>query len=97
LLKQNIELRSQKKKTYVLFIALKSSLKKEVLRKLRGMIALREKVASVTKRYEEQATAKKIVTAPVKSTKPIGKGSNHEFQAQDSGKGKNKNKEKRGK
>jgi hypothetical protein len=45
------------------------------------MIAFREKVVSVIKRYEKQATAKKVVTAPAKSTKPINKGFNRESQA----------------
>jgi hypothetical protein len=61
------------------------------------MIAFREKIASVTKRYEKQATAKRITAAPAKSTEPAGKGSNHESQAQGSSKGKGKSKEKRGK
>jgi hypothetical protein len=43
------------------------------------MITFREKIASVTKRYEEQATAKRVVAVPVKSTELIGKGFNHEF------------------
>jgi hypothetical protein len=45
------------------------------------MIALREEIANVVKRYEKQATAKKIATAPAKNTKPVGKGSNYESQA----------------
>jgi hypothetical protein len=45
------------------------------------MIAFREKIASVIKRYEEQATIKKIATVPAKNIKLAGKGSNHEFQA----------------
>jgi hypothetical protein len=45
------------------------------------MIAFREKVASVIKRYKKQATAKKIVTASAKNIKPVGKGSNYESQA----------------
>jgi hypothetical protein len=53
LLKQDIKSRSWKKKAYTLFIVLKSSLKRKVLRKLRDIIALREKVASVLKRYKE--------------------------------------------
>jgi hypothetical protein len=42
------------------------------------MIALREKIASVIKRYEKQATAKRVAAAPAKSTKLAGKGFNHE-------------------
>jgi hypothetical protein len=42
------------------------------------MIAFREKVVNVAKRYEKQATAKKIATAPAKSTEPVSKDSNHE-------------------
>jgi hypothetical protein len=43
------------------------------------MIALREEIASVIKRYEKQATAqKKVVTAPAKNTELVDKGSNHE-------------------
>jgi hypothetical protein len=61
------------------------------------MITLREKVASVIKRYEEQATAKRIAAAPAKNIKPINKDFNHESQAQGSGKGKSKNKRKRDK
>jgi pyrroline-5-carboxylate reductase len=57
LFKQNIKSRSQKKKAYALFTAFKPSLKREVLRELRDMIAFREKIISVAKRYEEQATA----------------------------------------
>jgi hypothetical protein len=56
LLEQDIESRSQEKKAYTLFTALRPSLKREVLRKLRGMIAFREEVISVAKRYEKQAT-----------------------------------------
>jgi hypothetical protein len=98
LLKQNIESRFQKEKAYALFTALRPSLKREVLRKLRGIIAFREKVASVTKRYEKQATAqKKVATAPAKNTELAGKGSNRESQAQDLSKGKGKNKRKRDK
>jgi hypothetical protein len=81
LLKQDIESRFQEKETYVLFTALRPSLKREVLRELRGVIALREEIASVIKRYEEQATAKRVAAAPAKSTEPAGKGSNHESQA----------------
>ena len=44
------------------------------------MITFREKVASVIKRYEKQATAKKVAAVPVKNTEPVGKGSNHESQ-----------------
>jgi hypothetical protein len=44
------------------------------------MIALREKIVSVIKRYEKQATTKKIITVPAKNTKPVGKGFNHESQ-----------------
>jgi hypothetical protein len=44
------------------------------------MIAFREKVANVIKRYEEQATAqKKVVTAPAKSTELVDKNFNREF------------------
>jgi hypothetical protein len=57
LFKQNIKSRSQKKKTYALFTALRLSLKKKILRELRGMITFREEIASVVKRYEKQATA----------------------------------------
>jgi hypothetical protein len=97
LFKQDIKSRSQKKKAYALFTTLRPNLKKKILRKLRDIITLREKVASVIKRYEKQATAKKIATAPAKSTKPAGKNSNHKSQTQDSDKDKNKNKGKRGK
>jgi hypothetical protein len=97
LLEQDIESRSQEEEAYALFTALRPSLKREVLRELRGVIALREEVASVAKRYEEQATAKRVAAAPAKSTEPAGKGSNHESQAQGSGKGKGKSKGKRGK
>jgi hypothetical protein len=97
LFKQNIKSRSQEEKTYALFIIFRPNLKKEVLRKLRGMITFREKIASVTKRYEKQATAKRVATAPTKNTKLAGKSFNHESQTQDSGKGKGKNKRKRGK
>jgi hypothetical protein len=97
LFKQNIKSRSQKKKTYTLFTALRPSLKREILRELRDIIAFREKIVNVIKRYEEQATAKKVAAAPAKNTKPINKGSNHESQTQGSGKSKNKNKEKRDK
>jgi hypothetical protein len=61
------------------------------------VIAFREKVASVIKRYEKQATAKRVAAAPAKNTKLAGKGSNYESQAQGSGKDKSKNKEKRDK
>jgi hypothetical protein len=44
------------------------------------MITFREEVVSVIKRYEEQATAKRVVTVPAKSIKLIGKNSNYEFQ-----------------
>jgi hypothetical protein len=81
LLKQDIELRSQKKKAYALFTALKPSFKKEVLRKLRGIIAFREKITSVIKRYEKQVTVKRVAAVPAKNIKPAGKGSNHESQA----------------
>jgi hypothetical protein len=67
------------------------------LRELRGIIAFREKIANVIKRYEKQATAKRVATAPAKSTKLANKDFNYEFQAQDSGKGKSKNKKKRDK
>jgi hypothetical protein len=91
LLEQDIEARSQEEEAYALFTALRSSLKREVLRELRGVIALREEVASVAKRYEEQAMAQKRVTAaPAKSAEPVGKGSNHESQAQGKGKSKGK-------
>jgi hypothetical protein len=79
LFKQDIESRSQKKKAYALFTVFKSNFKKEVLRELRDIIAFREKVANVIKRYEEQATVKRIVIAPAKSIKPAGKSFNHEF------------------
>jgi hypothetical protein len=97
LLKQDIKSRSQKEKAYALFTTLRLSLKKEVLRELRDIIAFREKVVNVIKRYEKQATAKKIVAAPAKSIEPADKNFNHEFQAQNSGKGKGKSKRKRGK
>jgi hypothetical protein len=45
------------------------------------MIAFREKVASVIKRYKEQATAKRVAAVSVKSIKPADKGFNHESQA----------------
>jgi hypothetical protein len=45
------------------------------------MIAFREKVVSVIKRYEEQATVKKVITVSAKSIKPVSKNFNHEFQA----------------
>jgi rubrerythrin len=62
------------------------------------MIALREKIVSVAKRYEKQATAqKKVAAAPAKSIEPVSKNSNHDFQAQGLGKGKSKSKGKRGK
>jgi hypothetical protein len=81
LFKQNIKSRFQKEKTYALFIALRPNLKKEVLRELRGIIAFREKVANVTKRYEKQATAqKKVAAVPAKSTESAGKSSNRESQ-----------------
>jgi hypothetical protein len=72
----------RKKRTFF-FTALKLSFKREVLRELRGIITLREKVASVTKRYEEQATANKKVGAGVaaKGPEPEGKGFNHESYA----------------
>jgi hypothetical protein len=44
------------------------------------MIALREKVVNVIKRYEKQATAKKVIIVPAKSTKPADKDFNHESQ-----------------
>jgi len=78
LLKQDIKSRSLKKKTYVLFIALRPNFKKKILRELRGIIAFREKIVSVTKRYEKQATAKKVAAAPAKSTKLASKGFNYE-------------------
>ena len=43
------------------------------------MIAFREEVASVTKRYEKQATVKRVAAASAKSTELAGKGFNHEF------------------
>jgi hypothetical protein len=67
------------------------------LRELRDIIAFREKVASVIKRYEEQTTVKRVAAVPAKSTELIGKDSNYKSQAQSSGKGKSKSKEKRGK
>jgi hypothetical protein len=45
------------------------------------MITLREKIVSVIKRYEEQATAKRVAAAPAKSIKSAGKGFNYESQA----------------
>jgi hypothetical protein len=45
------------------------------------MITFREKIISVIKRYEEQATAKKVATAPAKSIKSVNKNFNHESQA----------------
>jgi hypothetical protein len=46
------------------------------------MIAFREKVTNVIKRYEKQATTqKKIAAASAKSTKSVDKGSNYESQA----------------
>jgi hypothetical protein len=97
LFKQNIKSRSQKKKAYALFIVLRPSLKKKVLRELRGMIAFREEVASVIKRYKEQATAKRVAAVSAKNIKPTGKGFNYESQAQSSDKDKDKSKGKRGK
>jgi hypothetical protein len=44
------------------------------------MIALREKVVSVIKRYKEQTTAKKVAAASAKSTELMGKDFNHESQ-----------------
>jgi hypothetical protein len=79
LLKQNIKSRSQKKKAYALFTTLRLNFKKKILRELRGVITLREEVVNVIKRYEEQATAKRVITAPAKSTKPADKNSNYEF------------------
>jgi hypothetical protein len=61
------------------------------------MITLREEIASVIKRYEEQATAKRVAAVSAKSTEPTGKGSNYESQAQSLGKSKGKSKKKRGK
>jgi hypothetical protein len=60
---------------------------------------LREKVASVAKRYEEQVTAnrKAGAGATAKGPEPEGKGSNHESYAHGSGKGKGKSKAKGGK
>jgi len=98
LLEQDIAPRSSEEEAYALFTALRPNLQKEVLRELRGVIALREEVASVAKRYEEQATARKAdagVTA--KGSEPEGEDSNHESHAQDSGKGKGKGKGKGGK
>jgi hypothetical protein len=99
LLEKDIETRSSEEKAYALFTALRPSLQKEVLRELRGVIALREEVASVAKRYEEQATAnrKAGASAAAKGPEPEGKGSNHESYAQGSGKGKGKSKAKGGK
>jgi hypothetical protein len=55
------------------------------------VIALREEIANVAKRYEKQAiTQKKVTAAPTKSAKPIDKSSNHESQAQDKDKSKKK-------
>jgi hypothetical protein len=45
------------------------------------MIALREKIANVIKRYEKQATAKKIAAVSAKNTELASKGSNYESQA----------------
>jgi hypothetical protein len=45
------------------------------------MIAFREKVVNVIKRYEEQATAKRVATASAKSTELASKGFNYESQA----------------
>jgi hypothetical protein len=63
------------------FIIFRLNFKREVLRELRGIIAFREEIISVIKRYEKQATAKKVVTASVKSTKLVSKGFNYESQA----------------
>jgi hypothetical protein len=94
-----MEQRFSQEKAYVLFTTLKPSFKKEILRELREIIALREKVASVTKRYEKQATAnrKAGAGAAAKGPKPEGKGFNHESYAQGSSKGKSKSKAKGGK
>jgi hypothetical protein len=99
LLKQDVKQRSLQEETYALFTALRPNLKKEVLRELRGVIALREKVASVTKRYEEQATANKKAGAgaAAKRPEPESKNFNHGSYAQGLGKGKGKNKAKGGK
>jgi arginine/ornithine N-succinyltransferase beta subunit len=53
LFKKDIETRFLEKKAYALFTAFRFNFQKEVLRELRGVIALREEVVSVTKRYEE--------------------------------------------
>ena len=53
LLKKDIKTRFLEEKAYALFTTLRPSLQKEVLRELRDIIILREKVASVAKRYEE--------------------------------------------
>jgi hypothetical protein len=45
------------------------------------VIALREEIVSVVKRYEEQATAKRVAAVSAKSTKSAGKGFNYESQA----------------
>jgi hypothetical protein len=45
------------------------------------MIALREKIASVIKRYEKQTTVKRVAAAPAKNIELIDKDSNHESQA----------------
>jgi hypothetical protein len=81
LLKQDIKSRSQKEKAYALFTAFKSNLKKKVLRELRGIITFREKIVSVIKRYEKQATAKRVAAVPAKSIEPADKGFNYESQA----------------
>jgi hypothetical protein len=44
------------------------------------MIALREEIVSVIKRYEKQAMAKRVAAISAKSTKLAGKDFNHEFQ-----------------
>jgi hypothetical protein len=45
------------------------------------MITFREKIASVAKRYEKQATIKKVAAVSAKNTKPVSKDFNHESQA----------------
>jgi hypothetical protein len=79
LFKQDIKSRFQKEKAYALFTAFRLNFKKEVLRELRDMIALREEIVNVIKRYEKQITAKKVATVPAKNTESVNKGSNHEF------------------
>ena len=76
LLERDISPRSQEEEAFVLYTALRPSLKKEVLRELHGKIELREEVASVAKRYEEQATAyRKAEKAPARSAEVQEKSS----------------------